>query len=141
MLHYFRHNRHGAFVRVLMLLVVIAWLPPAALGCGKVHSGEGGEGGMSHCGFCPPHSQTHHHEGQVPPGSGCDVQPCPAMQAADNSQLLDEGVGLQSLLAVVPVRISIADRLATGVSSAPSPDACGRGYQSQLFYTYCSLLI
>ena len=96
---------------------------------------------MSHCGFCPPHSQTHHHEGQVPPGSGCDVQPCPAMQAADNSQLLGDGVSLQPLPAAVPVRILVADPWASGALSAARLDARGLGYQSQLFYAYCSLLI
>ena len=141
MLHYFRHNRHRAFMKGLLLLIVVAWLPSAALGCAMAESGDGGKGVMSHCGFCPPQSDAHHHDGQAPDGSGCQFEPCPAMQAADNSQLLDDGVGLQPLLAAVPVRIPVGDPWASGARSAARLDPRGLGYQSQLFYAYCSLLI
>ena len=141
MLHYFRHNRHRAFVKGLILLMITAWLPSAALGCAMAEPGDGGNGVMSHCGFCPPQSETRHHDGQGPHGSGCDFEPCPAMQAADNSQLLDEGVGFQPLFATVPVLISVADVMATGALPAASLEARGLGYQTHLFYAYCSLLI
>ena len=138
MFHRIRQHRYSLTLRSLLLLAVLVWLPVLAQAGGCDMPDQ--DGGMHHCLSCDT-AAGHARHGEAAPG--CDIAPCPPMDAAADGNLHKLVLADMTPAQAAPPPLQTLE-LATWYDTGRDWIATGKPASSlapPLIHRFCTLLI